>query len=274
MSVSDGRGRRTATTVSGSSSPSPEPQPQRGSKASARAPQSAPNGKERFSAQCEPGGQKAQEKVRSAAKAAGGGKTAALVVSGCSDSAVAGGVHGQYEVHGSNHGRHAFRSIDVGQGFESFIYYWDRRDGPDYEGWWIGPTLGGQDVWVRNPGTVADRWPPRTGWFAPHDGPLDTTMVVETTSAGKNVQSPAPLPPAPAVPAAAPAPPPKRNDAADAAEAKRAAEMRKLEQSLESVRKEGEEQMRILVELQSSMQDRRGREERILQRMKTLVVSA
>ena len=27
------------------------------------------------------------------------------------------------------------------------IYFWDDRDGPTFSGWWIGPKVGGDQVW-------------------------------------------------------------------------------------------------------------------------------
>ena len=27
------------------------------------------------------------------------------------------------------------------------IYYWDDRDGSSFSGWWIGPKVGGDQVW-------------------------------------------------------------------------------------------------------------------------------
>jgi hypothetical protein len=132
----------------------------------------------------------------------GGTRLLSVLVTGCSDPQTASGVHGEYEICGANHDRPAFKSIDYGQGFESFIYFWDDRDGPAFTGWWIGPSLGGQDAWVRHPGVPSERWPPRSGWLVPHDGPVDSHMVVELA-----LLSSAPSgPPAPGkAPGAAPA---------------------------------------------------------------------
>jgi len=226
-------------------------------------------------------------------------------VSGCSDPTTACGVHGDYEICGSNHDRPAFKSVDCGQGFESFIYFWDDRDGPDFSGWWIGPALGGQDVWVRHLGSPSDRWPPRSGWLAPHDGPLDPHMVVEPAEEQLPASTPG-LPaladePSSAAAAArsarqASAPRPKLEGGMAArqedarvkvdggakvkseGETDRRLELAALESSLDAVHKESDEQMKHMLELQRSMQelqksmeDRRDREEQIQKKMRSLL---
>lgn len=241
-------------------------------------------------------------------KEAGGGGVAALRVRGCSHPETAHAVHGDYEVYGLNHGRPAFRSIDQGQGFDSFVYYWDDREGTDYAGWWIGPKLGGEDVWVHHPRWPADRWPPRSGWRAPHDGPVDPIMVVETVTAAEDLPA---LPDRQALDNTSSASasmqrPQEATARADEARLARLGRLAKqlkpqsdnaaqqaeqdagpqgqlvaLKRSLDAVHKETDEQMHRMMELQrsmqslqQSMQDRQKREEQIQRRMRELVVSA
>ncbi|CAK0909639.1 unnamed protein product, partial [Prorocentrum cordatum] len=236
---------------------------------------------------------------------AGSGGVAALRVRGCAHFETAQAVHGDYEVCGRNHGRPAFRigDIDQGQGFDAFIYYWDDREGADFAGWWMGPRLGGEDVWVHHPGWPADRWPPRSGWCAPHDGPVDAVMVVETVTAAEDL----PILPDRQAPSSGSLQRPReatsRTDEARKARLGRLAAQLKpqadgaaeqvrqdsgrqeqlvaLKRSLDSVHKETDEQMRRMMELQrkmqslqQSMQDRQKREEQIQRRMRELVVSS
>jgi len=60
-----------------------------------------------------------------------------------------------------------------------FLYFWDTRDGPDFNGWWFGDRLGGTRVWARceNGGTA--RLPPREGWRLPWNGPINDDLGIE-----------------------------------------------------------------------------------------------
>lgn len=59
---------------------------------------------------------------------------------------------------------------------EVFMYYWDSRDGPSFEGWWFGNKLGGTQVWSHNASQAMV--PPGEGWKIPWDGAVRTTLVV------------------------------------------------------------------------------------------------
>lgn len=82
---------------------------------------------------------------------------------------------GQYKVNGENHGRKVFKkesdTVDV------FMYYWDNRDGPAFEGWWFGNQLGGTQVWSLC--KQASQNPPSTGWQIPWDGAVRPSLTVQ-----------------------------------------------------------------------------------------------
>lgn len=252
----------------------------------------------------------------------------ALRVWGCSDVKVAEQVQGVYTAFEDHHARSSFRKQSHGP--PAFIYYWDGRDGHELSGWWMGPSLGGQDVWMYHPDCSADG-PPEFGWMGPHDGPVDVAMRVTpdsgmllTEDRADEKSSPQAQPRGKAAvksrarrklqqkvvtrqvlarrkrPAAA-ADPAAGQDAAQAAggttalalvqvkpeqNAETAAEQRgnpaetgrwkavkELEQRLEQVRREGDEQMKLMVHLQRRMDERRKREEETLQQLRTLILT-
>ena len=48
------------------------------------------------------------------------------------------------------------------------LYFWDARDGEGHSGWWFGDSVGGSQVWSRNP---SNAWsPPKAGWRVPWNG--------------------------------------------------------------------------------------------------------
>jgi len=100
-----------------------------------------------------------------------------LRVTGCSDEKIGEGINGAYKRCDTNHGRPVYQNAEKRKIYDAFLYYWDDRDGPELAGWWIGPKLGGIDVWVHHP--KDSEVPPTTGWHTPHDGPIDTNMVVQ-----------------------------------------------------------------------------------------------
>eukprot|EP00434_Breviolum_minutum_P013132 symbB.v1.2.011574.t1/scaffold781.1/size163279/8 len=63
-----------------------------------------------------------------------------------------------------------------GELVEVYLYYWDNRDGPNFEGWWFGNKLGGTQVWSH----CADKGlvPPSLGWKIPWDGQVRPTLQV------------------------------------------------------------------------------------------------
>jgi len=89
---------------------------------------------------------------------------------------------GEYVEKGANHGRKVYQKIPdkekAGQTdfVDVLLYYWDSRDGPNFEGWWFGNRLGGTQVWshCKDSGLL----PPGAGWKIPWDGPVRQTLVV------------------------------------------------------------------------------------------------
>lgn len=86
---------------------------------------------------------------------------------------------GDYVEKGVNHGRKFFQKTpnkSSGDLVEVFLYYWDNRDGPNFEGWWFGNKLGGTQVWSH----CADKGlvPPSLGWKIPWDGQVRPTLQV------------------------------------------------------------------------------------------------
>ena len=52
------------------------------------------------------------------------------------------------------------------------------RDGASACGWWIGPIIGGNEVWGYN-SNKATKTLPIQGWQVPHNGGIDPTFVVK-----------------------------------------------------------------------------------------------
>ncbi|CAJ1418035.1 unnamed protein product [Effrenium voratum] len=78
--------------------------------------------------------------------------------------------NGAYRVTGEHHGRPVFARLDKGP----FVYFWDARDGPSWCGWWLGPIVGGAEVWGYNPEPAA--LPPSSGWRSPWQGPASARI--------------------------------------------------------------------------------------------------
>eukprot|EP00929_Paragymnodinium_shiwhaense_P078674 TRINITY_DN407_c0_g4_i1.p1 TRINITY_DN407_c0_g4~~TRINITY_DN407_c0_g4_i1.p1 ORF type:complete len:2118 (+),score=935.15 TRINITY_DN407_c0_g4_i1:97-6450(+) len=92
---------------------------------------------------------------------------------------------GDYKEQGLNHGRKYYQKVQMIPGHEKikvYLYYWDKRDGEDFSGWWFGDELGGSQVWAR----VASHGPvpPRSGWKVPWDAPKvePGLLIVESVS--------------------------------------------------------------------------------------------
>jgi len=79
----------------------------------------------------------------------------------------------------SNHGRPTYQKASEVAGekpLEVFLYYWDDREGAEFEGWWFGRAVGGDEVWAHN--SSKDMTPPRRGWRIPYTGDVRLTFVV------------------------------------------------------------------------------------------------
>lgn len=86
---------------------------------------------------------------------------------------------GEYYESGNNHGRKVFKKVlETAQNetVDVFMYYWDQRDGPAFEGWWFGNKVGGTQVWSHN--ASSGMAPPIGGWKIPWDGAIRTTLTV------------------------------------------------------------------------------------------------
>jgi len=90
---------------------------------------------------------------------------------------------GEYTEHGSNHGRKVYkRGPDAsGEPVDVYLYFWDKRDGPNLEGWWFGNQLGGSQVWSHC--SSSDMTPPSTGWRIPWDGGVRPTLILARKAA-------------------------------------------------------------------------------------------
>eukprot|EP00927_Polykrikos_kofoidii_P084335 TRINITY_DN8855_c0_g2_i1.p1 TRINITY_DN8855_c0_g2~~TRINITY_DN8855_c0_g2_i1.p1 ORF type:complete len:1963 (+),score=523.65 TRINITY_DN8855_c0_g2_i1:91-5979(+) len=84
---------------------------------------------------------------------------------------------GEYVESTTNHDRKVFKRKEAtDDNVDVFLYYWDNRDGPAFEGWWFGNQLGGTQVWSHNPSSAMS--PPQSGWKIPWDGSVRPTLAV------------------------------------------------------------------------------------------------
>ncbi|CAK8987212.1 Carbon catabolite repressor protein 4 homolog 4 (CCR4 homolog 4) (Protein HESPERIN) (AtHESP) (AtHesperin), partial [Durusdinium trenchii] len=92
-------------------------------------------------------------------------KDGVITVSNCSDPRLGLTLEGQYARDGTNHNKAVYRRIEAdpkGSHLPIKLYYWDDRDGKENQGWWFGPTVGGEEVWLHNPRAL--HFPPADGW--------------------------------------------------------------------------------------------------------------
>jgi len=90
---------------------------------------------------------------------------------------------GEYVENSSNHGRKVFKKV-LDKNPESvnvYLYYWDGRDGPSFQGWWFGNQLGGTQVWSHNASEAMA--PPLGGWKIPWDGAERKSVTVSPKKA-------------------------------------------------------------------------------------------
>lgn len=90
---------------------------------------------------------------------------------------------GEYNELSSNHSRPVYQKAPLKPGAtapEVYLYYWDARDGPAFEGWWFGKSVGGNEVWSHNDSKALK--PPQRGWKIPFSGPVRDTLSVMTKS--------------------------------------------------------------------------------------------
>eukprot|EP00929_Paragymnodinium_shiwhaense_P084232 TRINITY_DN45018_c0_g1_i1.p1 TRINITY_DN45018_c0_g1~~TRINITY_DN45018_c0_g1_i1.p1 ORF type:complete len:909 (-),score=345.57 TRINITY_DN45018_c0_g1_i1:223-2949(-) len=110
---------------------------------------------------------------------------ATLTVKGCKDATVQKIVKGTFNMlsgkSGKNHGKPVYKRDTPANGVDVMLYYWDDRDGDHLWGWYLGPQVGGEQVWAFCPSKTS-RIPPPSGWRVPFDGPVDKTLVVSADS--------------------------------------------------------------------------------------------
>lgn len=89
-------------------------------------------------------------------------------------------VGGTFGVWGENHGQPVYRRTSPVNEMQVLLYYWDERDGPDQRGWWFGPAVGGEEVWLHrrcgHTGPIAP--PPQSGWEAALTGQVQASLHV------------------------------------------------------------------------------------------------
>jgi len=104
-----------------------------------------------------------------------------LDVTGCQHKVIDGIIKGTYICVDQNHDKPVYKKTIQINGLDVMIYYWDSRDGDRYSGWWFGPKVGADQVWVYHP-DKSSATPPMVGWQIPHDGPADYTIIVSSSS--------------------------------------------------------------------------------------------
>mmetsp|Transcript_33066 Transcript_33066/g.53190 ORF Transcript_33066/g.53190 Transcript_33066/m.53190 type:complete len:982 (+) Transcript_33066:82-3027(+) len=105
------------------------------------------------------------------------GAEAHIVVSGCAHGTVGPIVCGSYIRIGENHGKPTYKKTEQSNGSDVLIYYWNDPKSLSFCGWWIGPQVGGEQVWAFQPSRVIATCP-TSGWKVPYDGPVDPAFLV------------------------------------------------------------------------------------------------
>jgi len=98
-------------------------------------------------------------------------------------------VSGAFSLNGENHGKPTYKKDQKVSGLEVLLYFWDERDGSEMCGWYVGPELGGNQVWAFSPGK-ASPIPPQTGWQVPYGGPIDPTFAISYGGGNGATQAP------------------------------------------------------------------------------------
>jgi hypothetical protein len=107
-----------------------------------------------------------------------------LVVSGGINAVVGPQSMGVYEPIAVHHGRPVYQRcgrglLPAGGRLEIRIYFWQDQNYPRYSGWWIGPTIGGSEVFAHNRDEqLVTTMPPHRGWRVPWYGNDDEMITV------------------------------------------------------------------------------------------------
>lgn len=116
------------------------------------------------------------------------GNAQSLQVSGCVHQLVGSIMRGSFTLCGSNHGKPTYKKDQQVSGLDVMIYFWDQRDGANFNGWWFGPKVGGDQVWAYHSKREAP-FPPKTGWKVPYDGAVDSSIQIVGRAANGAAQA-------------------------------------------------------------------------------------
>jgi hypothetical protein len=108
-------------------------------------------------------------------------RTGSLIVKGGDDKDMGNTLAGTYIQCRMNHEKPVFKRQDSSEE-EVLLYYWDDRDGQEQSGWWFGPEVGGEEVWVHNE-TAEGQFPPSNGWRVLISNTVDRGFTVSRTDA-------------------------------------------------------------------------------------------
>ena len=86
---------------------------------------------------------------------------------------------GSYHSGGTHHGKTFYTKDGESDGF---IYFWDARDGPLFQGWWMSSCLGAAPYWASHPSI--DDAPPSANWYVGSNINLDVQIVYQTIEQG------------------------------------------------------------------------------------------
>jgi len=112
-----------------------------------------------------------------------GPQAPAITVTGCRNPTVANIVNGVYNAVDTNHGKPVYKK--EASPTNVLIYFWDERDGATFGGWWLGPKVGGDQVWAYSMNKTSSL-PPANGWKVPWDGPVDDSLVLSYGGKGSS----------------------------------------------------------------------------------------
>jgi len=93
-------------------------------------------------------------------------------------------LNGTYNQVGDNHGKPTYNKPAMIEGAnQCHLYFWDERDGDSLAGWWMAPTVGGEQVWAHCPSRSSQ--PPPSGWKVPwHASEADPNIRIESKGSG------------------------------------------------------------------------------------------
>merc|ERR1712050_727430 len=91
---------------------------------------------------------------------------------------------GKYRLDGVCNGQPCYKKINGKAPERAFIYHWPDVLGGSSITWWIGPDVGGDEVWAGNEMPtilgITYRHPPGDGWRLPFDGGVREGLTVKS----------------------------------------------------------------------------------------------